>query len=94
MICGICWHQSPEEKKYSRSEAVKNIWKFYKFNLSLFASFYHVFAVQAFESNGRVSVTVMDGEEMVGQMAEQVGLIIIQVSSFLHSGDLLIFDAR
>ena len=68
---------------------VKIIWKFYKFNLSLFASFYHVFAVQAFESNGRVSVTVMDGEEMVGQMAEQVGLIIIQVSSFLHSGDLL-----
>ena len=74
---------------------VKIIWKFYKFNLSLFASFYHVFAVQAFESNGRVSVTVMDGEEMVGQMAEQVGLIIIiEVSSFLHSGDLLIFDAR
>ena len=90
MICGICWHQSPEEKKYSRSEVVKII----KFNLSLFASFYHVFAVQAFESNGRVSVTVMDGEEMVGQMAEQVGLIIIEVSSFLHSGDLLIFDAR
>ena len=35
------------------------------------------FAGQAFESNGRVSVTVMDGEEMVGRMADQVHFLIL-----------------
>ena len=39
------------------------------FNLS---RFHRLFAGQAFESNGGVSVTVMDGEEMVGRMADQV----------------------
>merc|ERR550532_1490251 len=33
---------------------------------------------QAFESNGGVSVTVMDGEEMVGRMADQVGEMMQQ----------------
>ena len=34
-----------------------------------------VFASQAFESNSRLSVTLMDGAEMVGRMANQVFLI-------------------
>ena len=42
------------------------------FNLSRFYRFHRLFAGQAFESNGGVSVTVMDGEEMVGRMANQV----------------------
>ena len=42
------------------------------FNSSRFYRFHRLFAGQAFESNGGVSVTVMDGEEMVGRMADQV----------------------
>ena len=45
------------------------------FNLSRFYRFHRLFAGQAFESNGGVSVTVMDGEEMVGRMADQVLII-------------------
>ena len=37
------------------------------------------FAGQAFESNGRVSVTVMDGEEMVGRMADQVLILMLML---------------
>ena len=42
------------------------------------------FAGQAFESNGRVSVTVMDGEEMVGRMADQVLILMIITNSALR----------
>ena len=38
---------------------------------------HRVFASQAFESNSRLSVTLMDGAEMVGRMANQVFLIYI-----------------
>ena len=51
------------------------------FNLSRFCCIFTVlFAGQAFESNGRVSVTVMDGEEMVGRMADQVLILMIILS--------------
>ena len=56
------------------------------FNLSRFYRFHRLFAGQAFESNGGVSVTVMDGEEMVGRMADQVLILSPRY-------ELLMFDA-
>ena len=50
------------------------------FNLSRFYRFHRLFAGQAFESNGGVSVTVMDGEEMVGRMADQVLILSLDMS--------------
>ena len=50
------------------------------FNLSRFYRVHRLFAGQAFESNGGVSVTVMDGEEMVGRMADQVLILSLDMS--------------
>ena len=59
---------------------------------------HRVFASQAFESNSRLSVTLMDGAEMVGRMANQVFLIYMfnSFATFVKVGrpnrfDLMMF---
>ena len=56
------------EKKYLEFLQVHNLCSI----CLVFVVLTDVFVSQAFERNGRVSVTVMDGEEMVGRMADQV----------------------
>ena len=61
------------EKKYLEFLQVHNLCSI----CLVFVVLTDVFVSQAFERNGRVSVTVMDGEEMVGRMANQVLITLL-----------------
>ena len=61
------------EKKYLEFLQVHNLCSI----CLVFVVLTDVFVSQAFERNGRVSVTVMDGEEMVGRMADQVLITLL-----------------
>ena len=70
------------EKKYLEFLQVHNLCSI----CLVFVVLTDVFVSQAFERNGRVSVTVMDGEEMVGRMANQVLITLLRVVDAWNPG--------